>query len=642
MIKASGTSRSLILKDLIFYRWKHKAFLLLVSLVASAFGLLSPFFQKEFLDRLLGNPSLWTLTWNSESYLIAAVLSLALYYGLNQWTQWMGLKEGQSLQRLWSDRMYSRLLNTPSVRRNRQMDGEYVAIYSSDIPNAVILIEQSLPQGASILFPILLAPFLLEKIFSLSYGLGLSTLLLIVGLNSLLALRQSGFFSRFKELASNRVALTSEWISNIKLLRVLGWMEHFEKKIFQVRETETVNRLVMLVNGQTMNSVATSITFFLNLAALTWLLHSPSKAYSSGELLALLWIVGIFLSRPFRQLPWIITYIFDSWTSIKRLADLLDQLEPENDLRKRPVSPLHSDEKGLRPTKGAVFPVSDNSPLKNENPNSLVPFFNTPFVPSSHPGQTSSGGLVVRGLNLSLGGKKLLSNIDFQIEPGRQVAVLGEVGSGKSLLLQSLLMETGADFKDYFFNSLDFQKLPASEVRSYFGYVPQESFILNASLRENIWLSFSSAKDQDDKILSLLDSVQLDLIEDKLSEGLETLFGEKGVNLSGGQKQRLSLARALFFDRSLLLLDDVLSAVDERTESLLIKQLFKGSWKNKTVLITTQRWSLLPYVDEIFWMEHGSIKARGSLEDLLKRSDFEEFYRNLQHKTQTREISHVQ
>ncbi len=210
-------------------------------------------------------------------------------------------------------------------------------------------------------------------------------------------------------MAAERIGLVSEWIQNIRTIRILGWTRHFEKNIFAKRIVETRNRVLMVTNGQVMNSISSSITFMLNAVALGSLVLYSNHKMTSGELLALLWIVGVFLSRPFRQMPWFFTFAFDSWTSLKRLEDFLGTKNNET-----------SDH-------GAPEPVLKERDLK--------------FA------------LQVRGLNLVVSGRTILRNINLEVKHGEFVAVVGEVGAGKSMLLLSLLEETGAHFDYYHIGS---------------------------------------------------------------------------------------------------------------------------------------------------------------------------------------------
>jgi ABC-type multidrug transport system fused ATPase/permease subunit len=151
--------------------------------------------------------------------------------------------------------------------------------------------------------------------------------------------------------------------------------------------------------------------------------------------------------------------------------------------------------------------------------------------------------------------------------------------------------------------------------------VPQEGFVMSASLRENIMFRYDATSAHDNEIEKSLAVAQFHLREEHLPDGLETEIGERGVNLSGGQRQRVSLARARFFDRPVILLDDCLSAVDVDTESQLIGELIDGEWKQRTRVLVTHRLSVLARVDRVFFMEDGRIVDSGLFSELLARNE---------------------
>ncbi|RYZ68907.1 MAG: ATP-binding cassette domain-containing protein [Proteobacteria bacterium] len=229
----------------------------------------------------------------------------------------------------------------------------------------------------------------------------------------------------------------------------------------------------------------------------------------------------------------------------------------------------------------------------------------------------------VEGLSLEIAGQKLLSDIDFKIAPGEFVAIVGEVGSGKSLLVLSLAGETGAQFKKFELQSPSVAKnaltLPLDERRRHFAFVGQEGFVMSASLRENVIFRYEAEGDSTQVVRSL-ETAQFRVNGEHLTNGLETEIGERGVNLSGGQRQRVALARAHYLDRPIFLLDDCLSAVDVDTERQLITNLIDGAWAGRTRLLITHRLSVLEKVDRIFFMEDGRIVDRGSFAELLERS----------------------
>ncbi len=571
--------------EVVFTRFSSRLLILFCSLIAAAFGLVGPFFQKEFIDHLTGEKSQFHY-FNFSSplwYVVGAFLCVLLAQAFSQLTNYLSSREALIMQKIFASRLYAKTLNLKVDTMSGRPVGEIVSLYATDIPGATVFLEQTLPAGSSTLFPLILAPFAISLLFEIPLWPVLFIMLFITLFNSYMAFRQSRFFFRFKQLAAERIGLVNEWIQNIRTIRILGWLSHFEKNIFDVRKVETTNRVLMVTNGQVMNSISSSITFILNVVALGSLVFFTKHKMTSGELLALLWIVGIFLTRPFRQMPWFFTFAFDSWTSLKRLE---------------------------------VFFATENNQTPEDHHR----------LPSRDEQDSEKWALSISGLRLKIGSKDILKSISLKIVHGEFVAVVGEVGSGKSLLLLSLLGETGASFEQYQLLGKNALKETSDELRSHFSYVPQEGFIMSASLRENVAFLYDIEPEIDPTIEESLRIAQFDLSTERVENGLATEIGERGVNLSGGQRQRVGLARVHFHDAPIMLLDDCLSAVDVDTEQRIFDDLLMGAWKKRTRILVTHRLSTLPRVDRIFFLQEGKLIDSGTYEELIARnSEFREY-----------------
>lgn len=569
-----------LFREVLFTRFHARIVILLCSLAAAVFGLMGPFFQKEFIDQLTGvqtklhvfdvGKPLW--------FIVGAFICVLVSQAFSQLTNYLSAKESLFMQRVFAERLYEKTLNLRVDTMSHRPVGEIVSLYATDVQGATVFLDQTLPAGASTLFPLLLAPFAISMLFDIPLWPTVILMLGITALNTFMGLRQSKFFFRFKTLAAERIGLVNEWVQNIRTIRILGWIHHFEKHIFTKREVETQNRVKMVTNGQVMNAISSSITFILNVVALGTLVFYSKQKLTGGELLALLWIVGIFLTRPFRQMPWFFTFAFDSWTSLKRLEDFFAIKNNQTD------------------------DLSEKSELSETRQ------------------RDEDYALQVRGLSLRIGARHILKDINLDVRHGEFIAVVGEVGSGKSMLLLSLLKETGAQFDFYHIGDKNALDLPADEVRGQFAYVPQEGFIMSASLRENVAFLYDIDPDRDPMVEESLKLAQFDLSTERVEKGLNTEIGERGVNLSGGQRQRVSLARVHFHQAPILLLDDCLSAVDVDTEQKLFDQLLLGAWDNRTRVLVTHRLSALHKVDRIFFMEEGRIIDQGTFEELLARN----------------------
>jgi ABC-type multidrug transport system fused ATPase/permease subunit len=215
---------------------------------------------------------------------------------------------------------------------------------------------------------------------------------------------------------------------------------------------------------------------------------------------------------------------------------------------------------------------------------------------------------------------KAICNVNLDVGEGKFVGIVGPSGSGKTTLVDILLGIIQPEL-----GSIEISELkPTEAVRHWPGaiaYVPQETSIINGTIKENICLGYSASDVPDDIIISLLKRVQLeDLIS--LPEGIHSSTGERGSKLSGGQKQRLGLARALFTNPKLLVLDEATSALDSNTEKIVTSYLtsLKGSL---TMVVIAHRLSTVKDADRIVYLKEGKILGEGTFEEL--RSSIPEF-----------------
>lgn len=592
---------SQLFRLILLHRWQWRLGILLLSFLSALFGILGPYIQKHFIDSLLSVPSKDLFGFESQLspflLMLIALCFLLLSQGVGFIANYIGMKESILSQQILSKKLYEKTMTLHPDSLQGKTVGEMVSLYATDVMGATIFLEQSLPIGAATLFPLILAPLALHLLFEIPLTQVLLTMGVIIFINSYLALRQSKFFTRFKQLAADRLGLVNEWILNIKSLKVMGWIDAFETKIHAMRVKETNNRVAMVTNGQTMNSISSTATFIINIVAITVLVNHHQSQVTPGELLSLLWILGVFLSRPFRQLPWFFTFGFDGWTSLKRIGHFL-QLQNQ----------------------GREWPHGVSADETNT--------------------ETEGPSIEVQNLNLKIGKEHLLKNINFSIKQKEFVAIVGEVGSGKSLLLLSLIGETGASMDVYRINHRNILSASHQELCRHFAYVPQEGFVMSATLRDNIAFDYDVNSKMDSRIYHCLELSQLNLDQEPFPERLDTEIGERGVNLSGGQKQRVNIARADFYDCPVVLLDDSLSALDVNTEAQVMQSLLKGRWAHKTRILTTHRLSALKEVDRIFFLEDGEILAQGTLNELLQSSIKFKYFIETHQSTEKSKVSH--
>ncbi|RSJ31279.1 ABC transporter ATP-binding protein [Streptococcus gordonii] len=209
-----------------------------------------------------------------------------------------------------------------------------------------------------------------------------------------------------------------------------------------------------------------------------------------------------------------------------------------------------------------------------------------------------------------------LRDLHFSIEQGQTLGIVGVTGSGKTTLLRLLLREQEIQDGNICLAGHDIRDYSLSALRSLIGYVPQDQILFATSIRDNIRFGNPSLSDEDVIAVTKLCGIYEDIMQ--MPDGFDTLVGERGVSLSGGQKQRLAMCRALILNPEILILDDSLSAVDAKTEHLILDNLKRERF-GKTTLITAHRLSAVVHADLILVLDQGRIIESGSHQELLKQ-----------------------
>jgi ATP-binding cassette subfamily B protein len=214
------------------------------------------------------------------------------------------------------------------------------------------------------------------------------------------------------------------------------------------------------------------------------------------------------------------------------------------------------------------------------------------------------------------GGAEVLSDINLVIEPGQTVAFVGQTGSGKTTLTRLVPRLYDATGGEVLVDGRDVRTLPLETLRSAVAYVPQESFLFSESIRANIAFGKPQASDAEVEEAARRAGLENDIAS--FPKGYQTMVGERGITLSGGQRQRATIARAVMIEPPILILDDVLSAVDTETEERILREL-SGVMRKRTTLLVSHRISTVKQADLICVLEGGRIVERGSHDALLLR-----------------------
>ena len=251
--------------------------------------------------------------------------------------------------------------------------------------------------------------------------------------------------------------------------------------------------------------------------------------------------------------------------------------------------------------------------------NRITELLDAPIDVADRPGvqelQNPQGSVEFRHLTFRYpdGEYDVLQDISFTIHPGESVGIVGKTGAGKTALVDLLLRTYNVPDGTLFVDGKDVNTLSIHSVRAACAYVPQDNFLFSDTIAHNIGFGVDDASpEMIDHAASLAD-VRDNIVDFK--DGYETVLGERGVTVSGGQKQRISIARALLKDAPILILDDSVSAVDTRTEKIILDNL-KSSHANKTTLLIAHRISTVERLDKIIFLDDGKIEAVGPHDEL--------------------------
>ena len=221
----------------------------------------------------------------------------------------------------------------------------------------------------------------------------------------------------------------------------------------------------------------------------------------------------------------------------------------------------------------------------------------------------------LKNVSLQIDGQDILKDINLSIPYGKKVGIVGETGSGKSILLKTLvrirditggsITIDGRDIKDYSLENL----------RNMYSYVFQDVFLFSNTIESNI--AYSRPDINERMVTKAATHAQADKFIDALADRYKTIVGERGLGISGGKKQRVSIARAFHKNAPIFVLDDSTSALDVNTERIVLKNIYEN-FSEKTLIITAHRFSSVVDCDEILYIRDGQITERGTFKELME------------------------
>ncbi len=220
----------------------------------------------------------------------------------------------------------------------------------------------------------------------------------------------------------------------------------------------------------------------------------------------------------------------------------------------------------------------------------------------------------LKGVNLEIDGQRILKDINLSIPYGKKIGIVGETGSGKSVLLKTLVRIRDITGGSITIDGRDVKEFSLESLRNMYSYVFQDVFLFSNTIESNI--AYSRPDIDERMVTKAATYAQAAKFIDALADRYKTIVGERGLGISGGQKQRISIARAFHKNAPIFVLDDSTSALDVNTERVLLQNIH-DNFSDKTVIITAHRFSSVVDCDEILYMKDGEITERGTFKELM-------------------------
>lgn len=230
--------------------------------------------------------------------------------------------------------------------------------------------------------------------------------------------------------------------------------------------------------------------------------------------------------------------------------------------------------------------------------------------------KSSAPDIELKNVSLEIDNQPILRNINLKIPYGKKIGIVGETGSGKSMLLKTLVRSRDITGGSITVDGHDIKEFSLENLRDMYSYVFQEVFLFSDTIESNI--AYSSAEIDDVRVRKTAAQAMAAKFIDGLAQDYKTIIGERGLGISGGQKQRISIARAFYKNAPVFVFDDSTSALDVNTERSLLQNIH-DSFPDKTVIITAHRFSSVVDCDEILYMRDGEISERGTFAELMAK-----------------------
>ena len=528
--------------------------------------------------------------------------------------------------------IYDKLLKIACYNKGTFNEGQIVNLIQADSEKFGIFISSS-PEVIILPFKLIYSVYILFSFFHESFVIGFILLMVMIYLFFIFGSKEKKYQRQMMKAADIRMNLTTQIFNIIKTIKLYVWENIFLQKIKEKRAVELghmKNKLRMQIWSNFTYWIADVVLYSVSIIFYNLIHHQMDTTKI---------ITGIYIVNdlviPMFNLPHFIRFYFETIISLIRIETFLSYKENED----KQIKYLSKDSDYAVIIENVDFGVetklnniNNNNDIEEED---LTSFKNNKKEEENAKlklNQSDSGinNIIIQKKEMNLGlnnfndkyNKKnqegniitLLKNINFKIKKGEHICIIGEVGSGKTCLLNAII------------NNLLVINKPKAEgniqLSGKVSFVSQNSWILNDTIEQNILFFKSMEREKYNKILSIC---QLKQDLQIFHKGDQTEIGEKGVNLSGGQKARLAIARAVYNDSDIYVFDDPLSSLDAYVGMNLFNQVFNDYLKEKTIIISTHALQYVSFFDKVFYINQGEIKFIGVPQELEKQEFYKEF-----------------
>lgn len=547
----------------------------LLKFIADIIGISSPYILKTIISAITTNPDNKTelLSWSALLFILQCLNSLAVnYYFL------MVAEIGYKIRTIYSITIYRKTMKCFQEECNQDA-GKILNMISSDVnrlESATIYVHYlwSGPLQAIIIV------YFLWKLVGIASIIGLLIFIVFIPIQSRIVSKLASHRKKAFTFTDKRIKLLQELINGIRIVKLYLWENNFYDKIMKERDQEQneilksqlCRSLTVLIT--VIVPVFSSISTFIFYSLFGFRLHPdivfPTLAYYN------------LLRYPLSLFPMVVSLVIDARISLNRILNFLLKKEiVDYSLSEKPNVSILSIMDGF-------FDWGYRSDSNEE-----------PSLPSKN---DSKDNLLSIKQQQDDNCTKCLRQINLSVNQGDLVLIIGAVGSGKSSLLKAIVGEMRS-IKGIIRKS------------SSLGYCPQQAWIQNCTLRDNILFDSPFSKERYERVLQVC---YLDRDISFMIDGDLTNIGENGANLSGGQKQRVSLARAAYSDNELIILDDPISSVDSKLAKDIFNNCIRGFLGSRTRIMTTNDTSILGYADKICLMDNLQIIEQGTYQEMTR------------------------